>query len=260
MSNDITPDMLIQYLDNELEPEQRQLVASRLSNDPQLQQQLERLALAKQAFNQFARQQQVAAIHGEMMKDLSGKQPKRAPLRYLRAIIRIAALLLVLILVAGIVQYSLLDSDRLYRSHYDNFTLGTSRGNNNLAPLEQAYRQNNMQQVITLYESNGSFDSAQGRQPADHFLAGQAYLAVDNPQKAITAFEAQLQANASKDLKPYQDDAEYYLALAWLKAERADKALPLFQRIHDQKAHAYNREVSGWYLTQLRWLQRKQSK
>ena len=253
MNNNITPDMLIQYLDNELEPDQRQLIESQLPNDPQLQQQLERLSLAKQAFKQFARQQQVSSIHGEMMKDLSGKQPKRAPVRYLRATMRVAALLLVLILIAGIVQYSLLDSDRLYRSHYDTFTLGTSRDNNNLPPLEQAYRQNNMQQVIALYESNGV------SQPIDHFLAGQAYLAVDNPQKAITAFEAQLQANASKDLKPYQDDAEYYLALSWLKAGRADKALPLFQRIHDQKAHAYNREVSGWYLTQLRWLQRKQS-
>lgn len=253
MNNNITPDMLIQYLDNELEPGQRQLIESELPNDPELQQQLERLSLAKQALKQYARREKVTAIHREMMKDLSGKQPKRGLLRYLRATMRIAALLLVLILIAGIVQYSLLDSDRLYDSHYDTFTLGTSRDNNNLPPLEQAYRQNNMQRVIALYENTGA------NQPADHFLAGQAYLAIDNPQKAITAFEAQLQANAFKKLKPYQDDAEYYLALAWLKAERADKALPLFQRIHDQKAHAYNREVSGWYLTQLRWLQRKQA-
>lgn len=254
MNSNITPDMLIQYLDNELDASQRQLIESELSNDAALQQQLERLQLAKQAFTQFARRQQVSSIHDEMMKDLPRKQEKTvAPVRYLRAAMRIAALLLVLILIAGIVQYSLLDSSSLYRSHYDAYTLGTSRDNSNIPALEQAYRQNNMQQVIALYESNGA------QQPADHFLAGHAYLATDNPQKAITAFEAQLQANASRAAKPYQDDAGYYLALAWLKSGRADKALPLFQQIHDQKAHTYNREVSGWYLTQLRWLQRKQS-
>lgn len=247
MSNNITPEMLIQYLDNELDAGQRQLIESQLSTDAELQQQLERLQLAKQAFAQYARRVQVSSIHNEMLKKTT------APVSYLRSAMRIAALLLVLILIAGVVQYSLLDSNRLYRSHYDAFTLGTSRDNNSIPALEQAFRQNNMQQVIALYESNGP------QQPADHFLAGQAYLATGNPQKAITAFEAQLQANAPKTPKPYQDDAEYYLALAWLKAGRADKALPLFQQIHDQKAHAYNRELSGWYLTQLRWLQRKQA-
>lgn len=245
--------MLIQYLDNELNDSQRQLIESQLLKSVELQQQLERLQLAKQAFTQFSRRQQVSSIHDEMMKNLPRTQEKSAaPVRVLRRIMRIAVLLLVLILIAGIVQYSMLDANRLYLSHYDAYTLGTSRGNNNMPALEQAYRQNNMQQVIAVYESNAA------RQPADHFLAGQAYLATDNPQKAITAFEAQLQANESRSPKPYQDDAEYYLALAWLKLGRADKALPLFQQIHDQKAHAYNREVSGWYLTQLRWLQRKQ--
>jgi tetratricopeptide (TPR) repeat protein len=256
MNNNITPEMLIRYLDNELDASQRQLIESQLPTDPGLQQQLERLQLAKQAFTQFARRQQVSSIHAEMMRDLPSAQAKPvAPVRYLRATMRIAALLLVLILIAGVVQYSLLDADRLYRSHYDAYTLGTTRDNTNIPPLEQAYRRNDMQQVIALYES-----SADSRQPADHFLAGQAYLAIDNPQKAITAFEAQLQANESRTPKPYQDDAEYYLALAWVKSGRADKALPLFQQIHDQKAHAYNREVSSWYLMQLRWLLRKEGK
>jgi tetratricopeptide (TPR) repeat protein len=253
MSNNITPEMLTRYLDNELDAGQRQVVESALSGNDELQQQLQRLQLAKQAFKQFATRQKIASIHQEMMKELPRRQPAGF-VRYLRITMRFAALLLVLLLVAGVVQYSLLDAERLYRSHYDAYTLGTSRDDANIPAIEQAYRRNDMLQVIALYESG----SAQGRQPADHFLAGQAYLATDNPQKAIPAFEAQLQANASRTSKSYQDDAEYYLALAWLKAGRADKALPLFQLVHNQKAHAYNREVSGWYLTQLRWLQRKQ--
>ena len=245
MNNNITPDMLIQYLDNELDPQERLLVESQLSADAALQEQLERLRVAKQAFKQYARRQQVGAIHAEMMKSR-----KPAPVRLLRMTMRVAALLMVLLLIAGLVQYSLLDASRLYSTQYETFTLGISRDVTSASPIEQAYRQGNMQQVIALYESN----------PTDHFLAGQAYLSQNNPQQAIAAFEKQLNANANLELKPYQDDAEYYLALAWLKAGRTDKALPLFEKIHSQPVHAYHHEVSGWYLTKLRWLKRKQGK
>ena len=96
------------------------------------------------------------------------------------------------------------------------------------------------------------------RQPADHFFAAQAYLNSNEPHKAITAFDAVLSANASLPFKPHQEDAEYYLALAYLKAGDAAKALPLLESIHDQPAHSYHKEVGSWYITQVRWLTRKQ--
>jgi tetratricopeptide (TPR) repeat protein len=253
MSNNITPDMLIQYLDNELPGQERLHVESQLASDPELQQQLEKLKLAQQAFKMYARRQHVSSIHAEMMKELPRKTAAKAPVRILRMAMRAAALVLVLLVIAGLVQYSLLDANRLYRSQYGYYTLGTSRDAAGVSALEKSYREHNTQQVIALYESNAS------KQPGDHFLAGQTYLSVNDPQKAIAAFEAQLKANEAVDLKPYQDDAEYYLALAWLRAGRTDKALPLFEKIHNQPAHAYHDQVSGWYLTKLRWLQRKQS-
>ena len=244
--------MLIQYLDNELGPDERLLVESQLNEDAALQEQLNRLSLAKQAFALYARRQQVSAIHAEMMKERSSHS-RPAPVRYLRVAMRVAALIVVLLLIGGVVQYSLLNTDRLYDSHYQAYTFGTSRGAENASALVQAYSKGDLRQVIAVYESSSP------KQAGDHFLAGQAYLSTNNPQKAIIAFEAQLKANETVDLKPYHEDSEYYLALAWLKAGSAAKALPLFQKIHDQKAHAYNREVSSWYLTQLNWLKRKQS-
>lgn len=242
--------MLIQYLDNELAPQDRQLVESELINDALLQQQLDRLKLAQQAFKMYARQQQVSSIHAEMMKELPRKNVKPAPVRLLRMAMRVAALIIVLVLIAGLVQYSLLDAGKLYQSKYDTYELGTSRDASNEPALITAYHNHDMAQVIALYESNAL--------KQDHFLAGQAYLALDNPQKAITAFDAQLTANATASFKPYQDDAEYYLALAWLKAGRTDKALPIFEKIHNNTKHAYHDQVSSWYLTKLRWLKRKQ--
>jgi tetratricopeptide (TPR) repeat protein len=249
MSNNITPEMLIQYLDNELAPQERLQVESQLSADAALQQQLERLRLAKQAFKQYARKQQVAAIHSEMIK----RKPRKTA-SMLRMTMRVAAAIIVLVLIAGLIQYSLLDAGRLYRSQYQSFTLGTSRDVTGASTLEQAYRNGNLQQVVALYESNAP------KQSTDHFLAGQAYLSTGNPQQALRAFAAQRNTNAALDLKPYQDDLDYYMALAWLKAGNTGEALAWFEKIHNQPTHAYHDQVSGWYLTKLRWLNRKQGK
>lgn len=252
MNNNITPDMLIQYLDNELDARERLEVETHLSADAAARELLERLRLSKQAIRQYALKEQVAAIHREEMKERTAVQ--KTPVRrihWLRRTMQIAALLLVLVLIAGLVQYSLLDANRLYRSQYSAFTLGTTRSNETISPIEQAYGRQNMTEVIALYRNGTSF------QATDHFFAGQAFLATDNPAEAVGAFEKQLAANANQQMKPYQDDTEYYLGLAYLKTGDTDRALQLFEKIHRETSHTYHREISGWYLTKLRWLQRK---
>lgn len=251
MSNNITPEILIQYIDDELVPDERLYVEIQVAASADLQQQVNRLRLARQAFTQYALKEKIAAIHTAVMQERKQQAPK-AKVRWLRSAMRVAAILLVVLVIAGIVQYSLLDADRLYSKQYEQFTLGTTRGDSGISPLEQAYRRGDMQQVITRYEQRTN------AQTADHFLAGQAYLTANDPQKAVAAFDAQLTANASVDPKPYQDDAEYYLALAYLKAGNTEKALPIFERINKEGSHTYNREVSSWFLTQLRWLRSRQ--
>lgn len=251
MNNNITPDTLIQYLDNELDPDYRLYVESQVASDPELGQLLERLRLAREAFVQYARKEAVGRVHRQAMQEKKQTSGKVVKMDWMRTTLRVAVVVLVLVLIAGIVQYNLLDRDRLYANHYSQYTLSIPRGDSSISEAERAYRTHNMQQVISLYESRV--------QPQEHFLAGQAYLAVNEPQKAVAAFDAQLNANAALQFKPYQDDAEYYLALAYLKSGNTEKALPIFERIHRTEAHAYNEEVSGWFLTQLRWLKAKQS-
>ena len=252
MNNNITPDTLIQYLDNELDPDYRLYVESQIKADPALQQLVERLKLARQAFVQYARNEAVSDVHRQVMENRKQQKPV-VKINWLRTSLRVAAIVLVLIIIGGIVQYSLLDKDRLYSKHYEQYTLSIPRDDASVPLLQQAYKKGDMSLVAALYENTT------GGQPTEHFLAGQAYLALNNPQKAVAAFDAQLNANASLQFKPYQDDSEYYLALAYLKAGNTDKALPIFEKIHRETSHAYNGEVSGWFLTQLRWLKAKQS-
>ncbi|HYF30763.1 MAG TPA: hypothetical protein VD993_06565 [Chitinophagaceae bacterium] len=254
MSNNITPDILIQYLDNELPPDERLYVEAQVLADAGLQQQLERLRMARQAFEHYAIKEKVSNIHQQFMQERRQAPKPGTKVYWLRTTLRVAAIVLVLLVVAGVVQYSLLDNDRLYSSHYEQFTLGTARSDSDASALQQAYQRGNMPGVIGLYEQRSA------TQRADHFLAGQAYLATGNAVKAAAAFDAQLTANDTLSLKPYHDDAEYYLALAYLKAGLTDKALPIFEKINRQPSHTYNSEVSGWFLTQLRWLKAKQSR
>jgi tetratricopeptide (TPR) repeat protein len=248
MSSNITPDTLIRYLDNELEPDERLYVEAQLLSDAALRAEFDRLQLAKQAIVQYARRQQVAGIHRQMMKE--ARQPKTTKVRWMRTGLRVAAILLVALLVAGIVQYTQLDAGKLYSSQYETYSLGATRDSDAvISSLEDHYRHGRMKE-----------DRSLTHLPSDHFVAGQAYLAVNDPQKAIAAFEAQLAVNGTLlNFKPYQDDTEYYLALAYLKTGEVSKALPLFRRIHQTPSHAYRKEVSGWYIRKLQWLEWKNS-
>jgi tetratricopeptide (TPR) repeat protein len=260
MNNNITPEMLIRYLDNELTAEERLLVEKELT-EPQLSGQLHKLQVAKQAFKQYALKLQVAEIHKEMMQQKGSLGPLNRPesstakpvakLRWLRTAVRIAALIILLVVVAGIIQFSVLDNQRLYSSQYETFTLGTARSQAAMSPIEEAYRQNDMPLTVQRYKQASAVAST------DHFIAGQAFLSLNDAPNAIAAFEKQLAVNSSVEFKPYQDDTEYYLALAYLRSGNVNKALPIFEKIHNQFSHAYHRAVSGWYIFKLQMLKRK---
>lgn len=250
MNNNITPEMLIRYLDNELTAEERLQVEKELG-DPDINEQLSRLQLAKKAFQLYARRQQVAAAIRPLRQVDRSETSQRPDRSWLRTAMRVAAVIILLVVVAGIIQYSLLDNQRLFSSQYEAFSLGTYRSDAPPSSIEQAFRQNDFPLVVQRYKETNSIAST------DHFLAGQAFLSLNDAPNAIAAFEKQLALNSALEFKPYQDDTEYYLALAYLLAGDIAKALPIFEKIHDQPSHAYHREVSGWYIFKLQMLKRK---
>ena len=87
MNNNITPDTLIEYLDNELDPDYRLYVESQINADPELQQLVERLKVARQALVQRTPKEALSVVH---------KQPFRPNLR-------VAAMVLVLLIIASII-------------------------------------------------------------------------------------------------------------------------------------------------------------
>lgn len=84
------------------------------------------------------------------------------------------------------------------------------------------------------------------------FLQAQDFIQSGDTEKAILIYSDILHTNSRRSEKIMNDDAEYYLALAYLKAEQPENALPIFENIHNNTAHLYNDQVGSWFLMKVR--------
>ncbi|HWJ90855.1 MAG TPA: hypothetical protein VNR87_07070, partial [Flavisolibacter sp.] len=71
-------------------------------------------------------------------------------------------------------------------------------------------------------------------------LLGISYLEVNNPPAAVQQFDI---IRSGSD-PTFREDAEFYLALAFIKNKQPSKALPLFEKIFNDKTHLYHQQVT----------------
>ena len=170
---------------------------------------------------------------------------------------RIAAGLALLIIGFLAFQYATLSGDNLYAEKDTVYQVAASRSSEepNASPeaeLEQLYRAQRFDEATTAYE--------QLNDPSlmAIFLAGNAYLQQDETDQAIAAFREIVRINGSQGINRFEEDAQYYLALSYLKADRPDEALPLLEKINDNPQHSYHALISDYYLWKVKLLNRIQ--
>lgn len=180
----------------------------------------------QEAVRSFALKQQIAAIHKEVMSARHKRPASVSKVRQMvRASLRIAAGLLLLLVGGLLYLYVSTSADSLYSSHYVPYTVSASRGGAGLNIPARSY-----------------------------FLQGQADLQRGKTDSAIVHFNSVLQENKRSGKPVLHDDAEYYLALSYLKAGQLANAIPAFKNIHNNRTHLYHEQVSGWYLFRLKML------
>ncbi|GEO10243.1 hypothetical protein [Segetibacter aerophilus] len=251
-NNDTNTDLLIRYLDGELEGTDLVDLEAKVSKDPSLKQELENLRNTQVAVRSYALRQQVGNIHNEMMKEFAGGDKRSAPVvSMLRKAFSIAAIFIVVVGGFFTYQYSSLSSGKLFESNYQEYSLREVRGETKASNLEQLYKQHLNQQIIDTFLTI--------RQPSltDYFYAGNAYLAQRNAPAAIQSFTLLQQKNFQAGSHILEDDSEYYLAMAYLQNNQAAKALPILTKIHDDKQHLYHDKVSALFLFKVKLLSRK---
>lgn len=255
MSNNFTKtERLIQYIDGGMNDAEKALLQKELKADETMQAELENLLLATDIVKKYGLSASVAGIHKEMMEEmntLSVKQPAIA--RHMpRQLMKIAAGIIVLLGLFGLYQYFSVSANGLYTEHYNQYTAPTFRGAETSSYIEKAYAEKKYDSAIA------HFKLSTEASVKDNFFAGQSYLVKENYAQAIICFKNALNKNNINNTNLLSDDAEYYLALSCLKNNDLPQALPLFQKIHNNKAHTYNNKVSNWFLKKLQLLNWKQ--
>lgn len=249
--NDTNTQLLIQYLDGELEGDALADAERKISKDPSLQQELENLKNAQLVIKSYGLRQQVEDIHKQMMDELKTAETPKVVRQMFSKVWRIAAIFIVVLGFISVYQYYNLSADRLFESNYQDYSVHEVRGDTHASTLEQLYKQNLPKEVINKFTEIS--------QPAieDYFYLGNAYLKEHNAISAIHSFIRVQQKNVEMNSHILEDDTEYYLAMAYLQNNEPAKALPIFSKIHNDKEHLYHDKVGSLFLFKVKLLCRK---
>lgn len=245
--NSTHTDLLIQFLDGELQGEQLSALEKDIQQNPSSREELENLRLAKEAASSYGLKTRIASIHNEMMHEL--KKPGVPKSKLISLVtqygLRVAAVLIILFGVSALYQYITATPEKLFSENFHAFDLRTTRGSS-VTSLEDLYEKGDMSGLIQ------QFTRMKSPEAKDYFLAGNAYLSTHQPAMAIEAFISLEQLNKSKNTHFFEEDAEYYLALGYLGDHEPAKALLIFEKIHANPNHPYHSAVSSWFLSKVK--------
>ena len=242
--------ILYQYLDGELSTGEKENLEKQLEINEAMRTSLERIREAREAVRYFGLHQQVGNIHADMMKELAiSRQRKSSPRKILRYTIAVAASLLLVIGAYVVYNFITLSSDKVFASRFQSYELVNMRGNQTEeTAMEKAYRQKDFRQVIAIQDKN-KYESAE-----ENFLSGMASMELKDNSHAIEYFKKVIDINKKGGKTQFKDEAEYYLALSYIRNKDYDYALDLLKSIKQDTGHAYNKKVTPKLLRQVRML------
>lgn len=210
---------------------------------------------AATAIIQYNIQTQVSQVH-QLYAAAPARQPEapgrgsKAPVRSLvKWSLRIAAVCTTAICAWFAYQYTQTNSQNLFSETYQPYNINTLRSNQPAPhPLAEDFKKGNFSGVI------GTFRTLAAPDNRERFLAGFALLETGRYTEAAEQFNLIIKNNISQNSRLYNDEAEYYLALASLKLKNNSEARHLFKKIYNEPEHTYHNRVNKWLLTRLGWL------
>ena len=230
--------LLVDHLDKNLEGEALQQAEGLIRDDQEAAKEWQNLQTAVEAIQETGVYDQVGAIRNQYKAQQSGNVKSGAIVRGMsKNVLRIAATVLILIGAAVAYKYTTVNPTSMYNDYYTSFDLGTTRGSDNTDAIEEAYRNKDWNAVIAL--SNGLILKSN----KIFFLSGMANLELKNYTAAIGTFSFILESNKRTKATSFQDEAEYYLALAYLGDNQPANALPLLEKIKADNDHLYHDKV-----------------
>lgn len=243
--NSTQTETLIQYMDGTLSEQERTAVAQSILNNSEMAEEFDRLQTARSAVRRLGLQQHIASVHAEMMPQFKTSSPAKV-FSMSRFVMRVAAAVVFLVIGTAAFQYFTVSTDSLYNEKYAAFTVPVTRDGASSEKIVEAYRAANYTEVLKQFQLIAQPETR------DQFYAGMASLELKFYPGAVQFFKNTIESNRVSGTPIFQEDAEYYLALSYLKTNEIPKALPIFQKIYDTPQHLYHDKVSTLYLLQLK--------
>lgn len=228
-------DLILRYLQKEMEAEEAEAFEKRLETDPAWAQALEdeiraRTAVAASAYLDRKEKLKARPIHvSASVKPL-----------YARPVSWAVAAVVVLLLAFVAIQFlnKPLSHEELFAQNYTSVPFPTARGTAGDAFLQarQAYQEGDFQEVITELDdllADSSFTS----RPQAYYFRGLSQLELDDPTAAIASFE-QVSENAV-----FGQGARWHTALAYLKTGQQEEAKKALQQLLEGPGNTYQAQA-----------------
>jgi tetratricopeptide (TPR) repeat protein len=221
-------------------------VDTQIAADPETSREWRQLRLAVDAVEQAALYEKVSTVKAEWLAHRPGTatvtaiqpgiQPGGAVVRSIsRVAVRAAAVILVIGASAAIYKYTVTSSAGIYSDNFTSYDLNTSRGAAvGQDDMEAAYKARNWSGV------DDAFKKKKVKSNKSYFLEGMADMEGKKYDEAIGMFQQVIAANNLAGSDYFEDEAEFYLAMAWLARNDVKEAMPLLEKIKADKTHLYH--------------------
>ena len=166
-------------------------------------------------------------------------------------ILRIAAVVVLVLGSKFLYDYNNTSAESLYSEIYQSYSVNTNRASfTEIVPhkMKENFKAGDYTGVIKTYESLANTTVR------EKFLTAISYHETGVYEKAIRIFKEILVFNSSSANRLYNDEAEFYLGLSYLKINNVKEARILFEKINNDKAHTYHNIVSNNIVRKLKWL------
>jgi tetratricopeptide (TPR) repeat protein len=234
---------LMKYLDGDMDETEKDLFEGRLQSDTELKERLQNLQLAIASVQQYGTAEKVKSIHSEMMQELASveKEGRVVPMkRAIRYTLAIAASIIIILIGVNIFTAGP-SSQKLYNEAFVDYDASGVRGNNSRNELATWYQNHD-------YKAVTEKAASQNLSQTDSLLVAISYLKTDKTSEAI-----QWLKNISLQ-NPINQDAEFYLAMAYLKNKNYDEAVSLMEQIHANPNQVYRNQFSEDYINKVKTL------
>ena len=243
-------EILIDYLDKQLNQEESARMESALQRDVDLNRELQYLHFAIDTVRLDAINRKVALIRHSQEKEQIVVKPTPAIIRNMyKTSLRVAAVIVLFFCFASVYKYSSVSNQSFYNKQFSGYELSNSRGQEAQEAEVDAYQNNKWNEVISIYNAGASKSNQQS------FLAAMAEMQLNHFQNAITLFENLL--NTKSGDTAYLEESEYYLSLAYLMNHEGNKAIQMINKIKANPNHTYYPIVSKFSSIDLKIIELK---